>query len=103
MYISRLKQSDFKRFIGSNYYFLRFTHKKEQYELCFEPCYSGFCIAIYKRFAKARFPQIVTFKRCTLEEGYLSDTFGLSDRSEKTWNNAIRIAQEIINEYFKRI
>lgn len=71
--------------------------------MCLEPCYFGFCVGLYKRFSKARYSEIVAFKQCTRELGYDTDLFGISERSEKTWNNAIRIAQEIINKYFINI
>ena len=97
-----LSKKSFKQFIGGTYYFIRFQHKRELYELCLEPCYSGFCIGLYKRFSKNRFPELVTFKQCTKDD-YLSDLFGVNERTEETWQKAIHIAQRMINSYFNKI
>lgn len=92
----QLSKKTFQQYVGNIYYFKRFESNNKQYELCFEPCGSGFDVALYERYGENN-PVTLVFPRiCTEDPGYADDSFGLKDRREETWELALQIAEEIL-------
>lgn len=110
----KLIRSDFKKVHlkgeGNKYYFSWVSHISSV-EICLEPCFSGFCVAAYKknpsdyRYAPGEErdpfgPDIIDKKICTNmnlgEKFFMKELMeGTQERSSKIWHKALEIANEI--------
>lgn len=89
-----LEKNDFKKFVGNIYNFYRFEKAGIDYELCFEPCKSGFDIALYTRHPY----RLIGKKICLSEQGYADDAFGQMARRPETWKHALQEAEELLTK-----
>lgn len=75
-------------------------------EICLEPCSAGFDVAVYTDDCSdgiLRSKNIAAEdKRCTETGDYLTSAEALfGDRSDKDWNRALEIANELLDKYVK--
>ncbi len=87
-----LERKDFvKQFTDFRFYY---SFKNEKIEIVIQPCFGGFCVAVYDLDEMELEP-----KKCTDFEGYLSDLWGIRPRSNFVWERALEIANKFLTAY----
>lgn len=79
-----------KYFLDNTNWYLSFQANEK--EICLEPCFDGFCVAIYDQDG-----ELLADKVCTGHEGYLE--FPARERRIETVERALAIATEFFNVY----
>ena len=99
-----LTRNDFQFEPNLKYYFYR--EEKYPIEICLEPCFNGFDVAIYNRNGD----WLIRDKECTDEQGYGSKEFiegeiynGPQLRRPETWNHALKIANRFYSSFMNYV
>lgn len=89
-----LNKTNFLRIdIDKDHYYYSF--KREQVEICLEPCAGGFCVRVFDADQ-----QLLEPGKCTDCSGYLESVYAMfGERREDAWIKALEMA----NEFYKRL
>lgn len=99
----KLKREQFKRIdLDPDHYYYSFA--VPGFEICLEPCATGFDVAVYADDAEdPEIKSVLEPKKCTETGDYTRIDALFGERKDKDWNRALIIADELLGRYFKRV
>ena len=89
-----LNRTNFLRIdLDKEHYYYSF--KREQIEICLEPCAGGFCVAAYNEDETMLEP-----RKCTDCDGYLESVYAMfGERRDDAWTKALVIANDLYKRF----
>jgi len=89
-----LNKTNFLRIdIDKDHYYYSF--KREQFEICLEPCAGGFCVRVFDVNKN-----LIEPGKCTNCDGYLESVYAMfGERRDDAWVKALEIANELYKRF----